>query len=216
MMARGGPSQAIGTAWRAQVRQMVHAWHRVRDGTLPHAECQVLMRPRRRQVARRLKAAQTCGVAQTEGVCREGLTVYDALWTFVRVAGLEPTHHTAARAIRPGGLWRNGSLGTQSAHGSRVVDTMPTVLATLKQQHRTVLAYVTDACQAASTGLPPALLPCHGEAVEDRPVAASHRPPERLPCRKLKSASSCRSATSTLRSRIAASNVIRKPGNNPH
>ena len=37
---------------------------------------------------------------------------------------------------------------------------MMTVVATLKQQHRNVLAYMTDACQAVYTGEPaPSLLP---------------------------------------------------------
>jgi hypothetical protein len=48
-----------------------------------------------------------------------------------------------------------------------------TVVATLKQQHRHVLAYMTDACQAVYTGMPaPSLLPCHRAAEEDRPAAA--------------------------------------------
>jgi transposase len=131
------------------------------------------MRPIRRRVARLLKAGQTCGVAKTEGVCREVLKVYDALWTFVRVEGVEPTNNPAERAIRPGVLWRKGSFGTQSAQGSRFVEAMMTVVATLKQQHRNALAYLTDACQAAYTGLPaPSLLPCHPEAEEDCPTAA--------------------------------------------
>jgi hypothetical protein len=46
-------------------------------------------------------------------------------------------------------------------------------VATLKQQHRNVLAYMTDVCQAAYLGAPaPSLLPCHSEAEEDLPVAA--------------------------------------------
>ena len=77
------------------------------------------------------------------------------------------------RAMRPGVLWRKGSLGTQSAQGARFVEAMMTVVATLKQQHRNVFAYMTDACQAAYTGMPtPSLLPCHSAAEEDRPVAA--------------------------------------------
>jgi transposase len=173
MMERGGRSQEIGTALREQARQMFHAWHCVRDGTLPHAEFQVLMRPIRRHVARLLKAGQTCGVAKTEGVCREVLKMYAALWTFVRVEGVEPTNNAAERAIRPGVLWRKGSFGTQSANGSRFVEAMMTVVATLKQQHRNVLDYMTHACQAAATGMPaPSLLPCHFEAEEDLPVAA--------------------------------------------
>ena len=46
-------------------------------------------------------------------------------------------------------------------------------MTTLKQQHRNVLAYLTDACQAAYTGLPaPSLLPPHTEAAADLPIAA--------------------------------------------
>jgi transposase len=173
MMERGGRSQAIGEALREQARQMFHAWHRVRDGTLTHAQFRVSMRPIRRHVARLLKAGQTCGVPKTEAVCREVLKVYDALWTFVRVEGVEPTNNAAERAIRPGVLWRKGSFGTQSAQGSRFVEAMMTVVATLKQQHRNVLAYLTDACQAAHLGLPaPSLLPCRPEAEEDLPIAA--------------------------------------------
>jgi transposase len=173
MIERGGRSQEIGEALRTQARQMFHWWHQVRDGTLTHAQFRVLMRPLRRHVARLLKAGQTCGVAKTEGVCREVLKVHEALWTFIRVEGIEPTNNAAERAIRPGVLWRKGSFGTQSAQGARFVEAMMTVVATLKQQHRNILAYLTEAGQAAYTGLPaPSLLPWHPEAKEDLPIAA--------------------------------------------
>jgi transposase len=160
MIARGGPSQAIGEALRAQARQMFHWWHRVRDGTLTQASFASYMRPIRREVERVLEAGQQCGVPKTEGVCREILKVRRALWTFVRHTGVEPTNNAAERAIRPGVLWRKGSFGTQSAEGSRFVETMMTVVATLKQQHRNVLDYVTAACEAALRGEPaPSLLP---------------------------------------------------------
>jgi transposase len=91
----------------------------------------------------------------------------------VRVAGVEPMNNAAERTIRPGVLWRTGSFRTQSADGSRVVETMTTVVATLRHQHRNVLAYLTDAYQAAYTGAPaPSLLPCRPEAEEDLPIAA--------------------------------------------
>src|SRR5215211_1826229 len=152
MIERGGRSQEIGEALRTQARQMFHWWHQVRDGTLTHAQFRVLMRPLRRHVARLLKMGQTCGVAKTEGVCQEILKVYEALWTFVRVEGIEPTNNAAERAIRPGVLWRKNSFGTQSADGSRFVEAMMTVVATLKQQHRNVLASMTEVCQAATAG----------------------------------------------------------------
>jgi hypothetical protein len=64
------------------------------------------------------------------------------------------------QAIRPGVLWRKGSFGTQSPDGSRFVETMMTVVATLKQQHRNVLDYVLEACEAAlCSQQAPSLLP---------------------------------------------------------
>ena len=57
-------------------------------------------------------------------------------------------------------LWRKGSFGTQSVAGSRFVEWRLTVGATLRQQERNVLDYVTFACEAAIRGeAPPSLLP---------------------------------------------------------
>ncbi len=160
MIERGGPSRELGEALRAQARQMFHWWHRVRDGTLAHASFAHYMRPIRREVGRLLEVGQTCGVPKTEGVCREILKVRQALWTFARHEGVEPTNNAAERAIRPGVLWRKGSFGTQSPDGSRFVEAMMTVVATLKQQHRNVLDYLTAACEAARRGEgAPSLLP---------------------------------------------------------
>jgi transposase len=54
-----------------------------------------------------------------------------ALWTFVRHPELEPTNPASERVIRPGVRWRKGSLGTQRADGSRFVEAMMTMVATL-------------------------------------------------------------------------------------
>jgi transposase len=160
MTERGGPSQALGEALQVQVCQMFHWWHRVRDRTLAPASFASYMRPIRREVERLLEAGQVCGVPKTEGTCREVLKRRQALWTFVRHEGVEPTNNVAERAIRPGVLWRKGSFGTHSPEGSRFVEAIMTVVATLKQQHRNVLDYVTAACEAALRGeLAPSLLP---------------------------------------------------------
>jgi transposase len=173
MIERGGRSREIGEALQVQARQMFQWWHRVREGTLAHRTFASYMWPVRQEVARLLEAGQTCGVPKTEGTCRELLKLRQALWTFVRHAGVEPTNNAAERAIRPGVLWRKGSFGTQSAEGSRFVEAMMTVVATLKQQHRNVLAYVTAACEAALCGQPaPSLLPTPADIEQGmRPAA---------------------------------------------
>ena len=164
MIARGGRSAEVGEALRVEARKMFQWWHRVRDGTLTHASFRTYMPPVRREVERLLEAGQRCGVPKTEGTCREIFKRRQALWTFVRHEGVEPTNNTAERAIRPGVLWRKGSFGTQSAEGSRFVEAVMTVVATLKQQRRNVLEYLTAACQAALCGeAAPSLLPALAE-----------------------------------------------------
>ena len=137
-------------------------WHRVREGTLQRSMFRSYISPLRREVERLLEAGSRCGVSTTEGTCREILKRREALWTFVQVEGVEPTNNTAERSIRPGVQWRKGSFGTQSAEGSRFVESMMTVVATLKQQKRNVLAYLIAAHEAALRGdAAPSLLPAH-------------------------------------------------------
>jgi transposase len=164
MRGRSGASEKIGEALLAQAHQMFTWWHRVRAGTLQRSTFRSYMTPLRREVERLLEAGSRCGVSKTEGTCRDILKRREALWTFVQVAGVEPTNNGAERAIRPGVLWRKGSFGTQSAAGSRFVDSMLTVVATLKQQQRSVLEYLTTACEAALRGeAAPSLLPARAQ-----------------------------------------------------
>jgi len=157
---RGGTSAAIGEALLEQAHQMFTWWHRVRGGTLARSTFRSYMTPLRREVEWLLKAGSQCGVAKTEGTCREILKRREALWTFVQVEGVEPTNNTAERSIRPGVQWRKGSFGTQSEDGSRFVESMMTVVATLKQQKRNVLDYLIAAHEAAFRGeAAPSLLP---------------------------------------------------------
>jgi len=160
MLERGGRSAESGETLREQARRMCHDWHRVRDGTRSHTSVGSDLWPIRREVERLLEAGQACGVPKTEGTCRDILKRWQALWTFVRHAGVEPTSHAAARAIRPGVLWRKGSVGTHSPEGSRCVEAMMTVVATLKQQHRHLLDDLTATCEASlHRKAAPSLLP---------------------------------------------------------
>jgi transposase len=109
-------------------------------------------------------------VPTTAGTCREMLKRREAWWTFVQVEGVAPTKNTAERSIRPGVPWRQGSFGTQSEDGSRFVERMMTVGATLKQQQRNVLAYLTAAHEAALRGeAAPSLIPAR--AMESQAAA---------------------------------------------
>jgi transposase len=160
MRGRGGASEEIGAALLGQVPQLVTWWHRVREGTLTRSTLRSYMSPLRQEVERLWEAGSRCGVPTTEGTCREILKRREALWTFVQVEGVAPTTNTAERSIHPGVQWRKGSFGTQSEDGSRFVESMMTVGATLKQQQRSGLEYLPAAHAAALRGeAAPSLLP---------------------------------------------------------
>jgi len=100
------------------------------------------------------------------------LALAPALWTFVDVPDVEPTNNAAERALRPAVLWRKGCWGTHSAAGSRFVERILTVATTLRQQHRNIVDYVTEACVAA----------LHGDAAPSLLPDATHSP-ELVPAR---------------------------------
>src|SRR5262249_21471255 len=109
-------------------------------------------------VREQLEAGAVCGCAKTAGVCRELLTVEPALWTFVRVEGVEPTNNAAERALRHAVMWRKTSHGTESEAGTRFMENILTVVASCRQQGRNVLEYLGGCCHAALKGVSPASL----------------------------------------------------------
>jgi transposase len=61
---------------------------------------------------------------------------------------LEPTNNAGERPLRHAVIWRKLSFGTQSAAGSRFMETMLTVIETCRQQGRKVFALIASAVQA--------------------------------------------------------------------
>jgi transposase len=157
---RGGESQRIGEAILAQSDLMFQWWHRLRDGTMTRATFQENMKPVQHKVGELLRQGAACSHDKTAGTCRDVLKREEALWTFVYVEGVEPTNNLGERQVRHGVLWRKICFGTQSEVGSRFAERIMTVVATLKQQQRNVLDYLTEACDAANWERPaPSLLP---------------------------------------------------------
>ncbi len=152
---RDGPVGVWGEAALKHIDQLFAVWHRFRAGDLDRAGLQAAMAP----VERDLRVLVERGRDElpwekARGFCRDLLLVWPGLWTFVTVAGVEPTNNAAERALRPAVLWRKGCFGTQSDSGSRFVAHILTVTATCRQQERHVLTFLTDAVRAHWAGLP--------------------------------------------------------------
>jgi transposase len=164
---RSGVSKEIGEALLFRERRLFRWWHRVRDGTLSHEAFKALVDPLREGLKRELEVAarlpigdqEKTPLAKTVRTCGQLLKLESALWTFVDIPGVEPTNNHAERALRPAVIWRRTSFGAQSKAGSLFVSRMLTVVASLKAQHRDVLAFLTQSCCAARSGLtPPSLI----------------------------------------------------------
>ena len=153
-------ARPVGERLLAITAQVFELWERYAAGEIDR----VALLPLISRVAAEMQAVlldgQERGHPVVQTLSREYLAVWPALWTFVVVAGVEPTNNPAERALRPAVLWRKGSFGTHSADGSRFVERMLTVVATCRQQHRDSFAVLRDALTAAHPGRShPSLVP---------------------------------------------------------
>ncbi len=158
---REGPVGVWGTAVLTQIAALFGCWHQFRAGTLDRRGLQEALAPIQTEVYQLVdRGRDELPWEKTRGFCRDLLALWPALWTFVRVDGVEPTNNAAERALRPAVLWRKGCYGTDSSTGSRFVERLLTVTATCQQQQRAVLPFLTAVMHAHWSGSPmPSLIP---------------------------------------------------------
>jgi transposase len=146
----------LGRDLMRPTKELFRHWSRCRDGTITRRGFERLMAPVRQEIDSLLLRGR--GTA-ADGMCRELFKHRDWLWTFVEIEGVEPTNNASERALRPAVIWRKLSFGTQSANGSRFVETILTVVETCHRQSRHTFDYLTAALQAHFADQPiPSLL----------------------------------------------------------
>ena len=151
-----GDSQArrLGYDLRRQTCKLFEHWAEFRHGDISRAALQRRMAPVRREVERLLQRGMNSGNKSLVGMCRQLHEHRDWLWMFLYQDGVEPTNNAGERSLRHAVIWRKLSFGTQSAAGSRFVETMLTLIETCRQQRRPAFDYLVDAIQARFRGLP--------------------------------------------------------------
>lgn len=150
----------LGRDLMRPTKELFRHWSRCRDGTITRRGFQRLMQPIRQEIDSLLLRGAFSGNPKLMGMCEPLYEHRDWLWTFLDVPGVEPTNNASERALRPAVIWRKLSFGTQSARGSRFVETILTVVETCHRQSRNSFEYLTAAMQAHFAGHPtPSLLP---------------------------------------------------------
>jgi transposase len=153
MVDREGDGVEVGRQLLWQSNKLFEYWHKVRDGTIQRPTFLQYMAWLRPMVRSSLERGSRCGCTKTAATCGELLRLWECLWTFTRVEGVEPTNNAAERALRHAVIWRRISGGTDSEAGSRFVERMLSVVATCRQQRRSVLEYLTRCHRARLLGM---------------------------------------------------------------
>lgn len=149
----------LGSDLMRPTRELFRHWSRCRDGTITRIGMLRLMGPIRKEIDSLLLRGVFSGNSKLVGMCTPLYDHRDYLWTFLDVEGVEPTNNISERALRPAVIWRKLSFGTQSASGSRFVETILTVVETCHRQSRNSFEYIAAAMQAHFAGQPaPSLL----------------------------------------------------------
>lgn len=143
-----------------QFGALFRAWHRFRDGECDRAGLHDALLQIQRTIHSALQEGKTMRWHKIVAFSTDLVSHWEALWTFSRVEGVEPTNNAAERVLRPAVIWRKQCFGTQSADGSRFVERILSVVTTCRQQKRNVWSFLTEAITTARAGVPaPATLP---------------------------------------------------------
>lgn len=149
MIDTGNPrSKWLGERLRAATCELFEHWAEYRTGKISRFALLRRMGPVRRKVERLLLRGMQSGNKDVCGTCRELYEHRQWLWTFLHCEGVEPTNNAGERSLRHAVIWRKLSFGTQSAAGSRFVETMLTVIETCRQQGRNTFAFITAAVES--------------------------------------------------------------------
>jgi len=155
----GAATQAIGRAGQRTVQTVFAVWKDFKDGRIDRATLHARLQPVRLCFQRALRRGSQGADKKTKRFCRRLLKVYEALWTFAAVEGVEPTNNHAERMLRPAVLWRKNSFGNHSTAGCRFTERILTTVQTLRLQQRPVLDFLRRALTAHRASTPaPALL----------------------------------------------------------
>jgi len=131
---REGEAGALGRWGLAEISRLFKLWHRFQAGEFDRAALLRRLVPLQARMGRLLRRGRESADGKAVGLSRELTKWWAALWTFARVAGVEPTNNVSERALRPAVLWRKGSFGSDAAAGSRFVERMMTVAATCRRR----------------------------------------------------------------------------------
>lgn len=158
LIDRGGRGRPIGKGLLKASDRLFRLWHRFKRDDITRGQLwrdTEVLRTRWTALAERAKSGSH---KKARALGKDLLRQWDALWTFLRVDGVEPTNNDAERALRHGVIWRKLSFGSDSPKGADFAGRILTVVETARRRDVNLLHWMKQAITAAACSSPPPLL----------------------------------------------------------
>jgi transposase len=155
LIDRGGRGRPIGKGLLKASDRLFRLWHRFKRGDITRDELWSDTESIRTRWTTLAKRAKKGTHKKARALCKDLLRQWGALWTFLRVAGVEPTNNDAERALRHGVIWRKLSFGSDSAKGAIFAGRILTIVETARRRGLNLLDWMKRAVSANARSLPP-------------------------------------------------------------
>ena len=145
----------LGKELLALESQVFALWHAFKSGDLTREQLIWRTQPLRKQIGETLeKGSYTAPELRMARFCKNLLTYFHALWTFLEVEGVEPTNNHAERQLRPWVIWRKKYFATRSDYGTDFVARSASVNATCRLQQKNLWEYMAELMTQTFAGKP--------------------------------------------------------------
>lgn len=155
VIERGGRLGHLARLVRGEQQRLFVLYHARDRGELDQAAVLAKLQPIKARLGKLLKER----IARRQAPFKDMARLWQALFTFVEVAGVEGTNNKAERALRPAVIWRKTCFGTDSLAGDRFVERMLSISATCCQRGVNLFSFLCDAVNAHFKGIPGLLVP---------------------------------------------------------
>ena len=151
-----GPGRKYGKRLLRRLRRLFRVFHR-REGMRPDQFQESLERQRKGIMCVATHPPQS---REAENIAERFRRHGESYLRFITTPGIEPTNNVAEQALRFVVLQRRMTQGTRGARGRAWCERIWTVVATCRQQKRSIYNYLENALQAHFTGQPSPSLLC--------------------------------------------------------
>lgn len=158
---RDGPAGQFGKELIEYCELVFHYWREHRAGRLADADYKRWISSVQENMKPCLQRATKANLKYVSGSCENLLAHWDAMWTFVENAAVDPTNNHAERELRRLVLWRKRSFGSQSERGDRFVERILTVTQTMRKKAGDTLGFLQQSFLShIANASAPSLLAC--------------------------------------------------------